>query len=136
METRSIEALNALLDSIAVDRELTKEHLMALMHLCSQQGEFATASVMGALRLLDVPDSVEKMVATGSRRVVYKVRDKGSAISLICRPTQRYCSCDRFVQVVMSDSITCEHVLAAQLSEALGMLKETAVSDSMFVECS
>ncbi|KAI7828671.1 hypothetical protein BC939DRAFT_443546 [Gamsiella multidivaricata] len=134
MEGTSVDTLNALLRSIAADKQLNNDHLMALMHLCGHQGDLATAFVMGALRLLDIPDSVERLVAHDSERTIYKVRDLESGISLTCRPALRHCTCDRFVQVLMSDAITCEHVLAAQLSEALGIMKETVISDESFVE--
>ncbi|KAK3812049.1 MAG: hypothetical protein J3Q66DRAFT_349228 [Benniella sp.] len=130
----SVSTLNALLESIAVDRELNNDHLMALMHLCSQQGDLATASVMGALRLLDIPGSVERVVADESQRTIYKVRDLETELTRTCRPAQRHCTCDRFIQVLVSDAIMCEHVLAARLSEALGILTETVVPDGVFVD--
>ncbi|CAO3569217.1 unnamed protein product [Mortierella alpina] len=133
-QPRSIETLNALLAAIAADHDLTNDRLMTLMHLCGQQGELATASLMTALRLLDVPESVEKVVARGSQRMAYKVKELGSEISYTCRPAQRHCSCDKFIQVLMSDSIMCEHVLAAQLAEAMSLHKVSFVSDMEFAE--
>ncbi|KAI8350521.1 hypothetical protein B0O80DRAFT_458010 [Mortierella sp. GBAus27b] len=93
------------------------------MHMCSQQGDLADASVM-----------VEKVIASGSQRTVYKVKDLGTEHSWTCRPTQRHCTCDRFIQVLMNDALVCEHVLAAQLSEALGILNESVVPDNVFVD--
>ncbi|ORZ08482.1 hypothetical protein BCR41DRAFT_359285 [Lobosporangium transversale] len=104
------------------------------MHLYGSQGDLTNSSVMGALRLLDIPNSVEKVVASESRRTFYKVKDLGSGVIRTCRPTQRYCTCDQFIQVVMSDAITCQHVLATKLSEALGLTQETKITDVAFAE--
>ncbi|KAF9989370.1 hypothetical protein BGZ75_006659, partial [Mortierella antarctica] len=62
------------------------------------------------------------------------VKELGSEISYTCRPAQRHCTCDKFIQVLMSDAIMCEHVLAAQLTEAMGLHKEFVVSDMEFAE--
>ncbi|KAF9290516.1 hypothetical protein BGZ74_000497 [Mortierella antarctica] len=53
----STQTLNELLGSIAEHKELNDGHLMALMHLCGQQGDLATASLMNALRLIDIPNA-------------------------------------------------------------------------------
>ncbi|KAI9239625.1 MAG: hypothetical protein BYD32DRAFT_222780 [Podila humilis] len=93
----STQTLNELLGSIAEHKQLDDEHLMALMHLCGQQGDLATTSLMNALRLVDIPNAVEKLVANRCQRSYYKVKDLASDLTFTCRPSQRHCTCDRFV---------------------------------------
>ncbi|GJJ73024.1 hypothetical protein EMPS_05382 [Entomortierella parvispora] len=132
---RAVDALQALLNSVAEAGEFTDDYIMVLTTLCGQFGDLENTVVMGALRLLDMSDSVEKITAERSRRYLYKVRDiEMENMFYVCRPSQRYCSCGKFLQVLSSDAIVCEHVLAAQLTGALGALKESVVSDKDFLE--
>ncbi|KFH66075.1 hypothetical protein MVEG_08176 [Podila verticillata NRRL 6337] len=129
----STQTLNELLGSIAEHKQLDDEHLMALMHLCGQQGDLATTSLMNALRLVDIPNAVEKLVANRCQRSYYKVKDLASDLTFTCRPSQRHCTCDRFVHVLM-DAIMCEHVLAALLAETLGTARQVPIDDVDFAE--
>ncbi|KAK3842251.1 MAG: hypothetical protein J3R72DRAFT_490670 [Linnemannia gamsii] len=129
-----IGALNALLHSISTAGDLTDNHIMSLMHIVGQQGNVTTTSVLGALRILDNPGSMQKLVDRGSRRAVYQVKDPDSEIKMTCRPALRHCTCSQFLQVLVRESIMCEHVLAAKLTEALGTLEETEISAETFAD--
>ncbi|KAG9319349.1 hypothetical protein KVV02_002439 [Mortierella alpina] len=109
---------------------VTNERLMTLMHLCGQQGELATASLMTALRLMDIPGSGQ---GTGIRDFIHL---QASAAPLYMRQihSRTLFLSHRFSLVLMSDAIMCEHVLAAQLTEAMGLHKESVVSDMEFAE--
>ncbi|KAG0272860.1 hypothetical protein BGZ95_011344 [Linnemannia exigua] len=129
-----IGALDALLHSISTAGDLTDNHILTLMHIVGQRGNVTTTSVLGALRILDNPGSVQKLVARGTRRAVYQVKDPDSEIKLTCRPALRYCTCSQFFQVLVRESIMCEHVLAVKLTEALGTLDKTEISDESFAD--
>ncbi|KAF9136171.1 hypothetical protein BGW39_005553 [Mortierella sp. 14UC] len=129
-----IGVLDALLRSIAVSGALTDDHIMSLMHIVGQQGNITTTFVLGALRILDNPGSVQRLVARDSRRAVYQVKDPDSEIKMTCRPALGHCTCGQFLQVLVRESIMCEHVLAAKLSEVMGTLVETDISDEAFAD--
>ncbi|KAL0994418.1 hypothetical protein UPYG_G00121950 [Umbra pygmaea] len=84
-----------------------------------------------ALQALDLIDKRSvTCVSSFSGRRAYQVMG-GSGLLYTCYTSCHYCPCPAFTYTVLrrNDSLLCKHILAAYLSQAMGLSQQETVSD-------
>lgn len=101
--------------------QITDDILSALHFVCGP-------ALVPALDLVE--RRTVSLLKSPSGRSLYQVFGS-SGVPYTCFTTSLYCTCPAYKFAVLKrrDNLMCKHVLAIRLSEALGCIKEQAISD-------
>ncbi|KAI8366021.1 uncharacterized protein BYT42DRAFT_618462 [Radiomyces spectabilis] len=130
--TAAVSLLNEILKEIAAQKKVTNDQLLTLHGLVGNV-------LIEALHLVD-NQAVAKVICP-TQRMLYEVGDVLSSKSTttatyMCLIQPHYCSCHDFFQFVVCKQaiLTCRHLLATVLAQALDAVKETQLNDEAFAE--
>jgi len=105
------------------EKQKLSDDLLSSLHFVFQ------GPLLSALELVD-KSSVSHVISPSGRDLYQVIGASGKPYT--CLPNLKYCSCPAYTFSVLrkEDHIMCKHVLAIQLSVAMGLCKVIQVSDT------